>query len=179
RGQPVEPRGRRRRQRERHPSPLALTRPHLDHRRLPSTREARHDVELHLSSFGDPAAAVCDRRGVERENVAVFTRDLAQAAALVKCADRTVATVCQWTILAMGSSMMPEAPWSLSVGMSVLISDFATTASTAYPPSPASFDTVGDRSAGSNAITPSRRASSTLSFTSTRPRASSAPLRSV
>jgi hypothetical protein len=37
----------------------------------------------------------------------------------------------QWTILASGSSMMSVAPASLSAGMSVLITDLATTVSTA------------------------------------------------
>ena len=37
----------------------------------------------------------------------------------------------QWTILEIGSSMMSVAPWSFSAGMSVLMSDFGTTVSTA------------------------------------------------
>ncbi len=37
----------------------------------------------------------------------------------------------QWTIFDRGSSMMSDAPASLSAGMSVLISDLATTVSTA------------------------------------------------
>lgn len=37
----------------------------------------------------------------------------------------------QWTILAIGSSMMSVAPRSFSSGISTLISDFGTTASTA------------------------------------------------
>ena len=48
----------------------------------------------------------------------------------------------QWTILEIGSSMMSEAPWSSSAGISVLISRLGTTVSTAKPPSPCS---VGDR----------------------------------
>ena len=47
-------------------------------------------------------------------------------------------------IFEMGSSRMPEAPASLSAGMSRLIWFFATTVSTANPPSPASSLTVGD-----------------------------------
>ena len=43
---------------------------------------------------------------------------------------------------------MPVAPASFSAGMSVLMSFLATTASTAYPSSPNSFETVGDFSAG-------------------------------
>ena len=54
----------------------------------------------------------------------------------------------QWTILEIGSSMMPLAPRSSSAGISVLISLLATTVSTAKPSSPNSFDTVGDFSAG-------------------------------
>ena len=50
--------------------------------------------------------------------------------------------------------------------------DLATTVSTANPPSPNSFDTVGDFIDGSRAITASSSASPTLSFTSTLPRAS-------
>ena len=58
----------------------------------------------------------------------------------------------------------------------MLISRLATTVSTANPSSPKSFDTVGLFNAGSSAITASRFGVSTLSLSSTRPRASSAPV---
>ena len=60
--------------------------------------------------------------------------------------------------------------------MSVLISLLATTVSTANPSSPKSCETVGDFNAGRSAMTRSRSAASTLSFSNTRPRASSAPV---
>src|SRR5581483_4593520 len=67
----------------------------------------------------------------ERARPAVHDDARAPAAALVEVLDPPAPLRHQWTIFEIGSSMIPVAPWSLSAGMSVLISDLATTASTA------------------------------------------------
>ena len=75
---------------------------------------------------------------MERQDVSVIRDDRSQSAPLVELLDDTHAkferwhrSTRQWTILASGSSMMSVAPASLSAGMSVLITDLATTVSTA------------------------------------------------
>ena len=104
----------------------------LDPRRLPAAGQAGFDVKLDRCLHRDPAAAAHDRGGMERERPSVLARDLAYAATFVERGDAPApATRDQWTILAIGSSMMPVAPCSLSAGISVLISDLATTASSA------------------------------------------------
>src|SRR5262249_40359606 len=136
-----------------------------------------HQAELHRGVGRDRASAVGDGRAVEGEVQATTRLHLAPTDVLVEARDATRVRGLHGTILEIGSSMMPFAPRSSSSGMSVLISLFATTVSTAKPSSPNSCDTVGDFSAGRSAITPSRLAASTLSLSSTRPRASSAPVR--
>jgi hypothetical protein len=112
-------------------SALALTRPFLDHHRLPPSREAGNDVELDGRTRRDPARPVSDGRGMERECPSVIRLDLPDPAAFVEGTDDAVPIGGQCTILAIGSSMMPVAPCSFSAGMSVLISALATTVSTA------------------------------------------------
>ncbi len=124
----------------------------LDLGGLPASRNAGGDLELDRHSRGDASRPVSDSGAMERERLAVVRFDLPQAATLVERADVPAATAArptvvakpelatatgglvaggQWTILAIGNSMMPVAPCSLSAGMSVLISDLATTVSTA------------------------------------------------
>ncbi len=129
--QPLEHRPRRLRPGQRSPLALALTRPLLDHRRLPPSRETGDDVELDRRPGRDPARPVGDGRCVERERRAVVRLDLPDPAAFVEGTDGAVPMGGQCTILAIGSSMMPVAPCSFSAGMSVLISALATTVSTA------------------------------------------------
>src|SRR5579884_1343879 len=99
--------------------------------RLPLPERARPDVEDDARTGRDGPGAVGDARAVEGIAGAVAVDDLAQAAALVEVLDPPAPLLHQWTIFEIGSSMIPVAPWSLSAGMSVLISDLATTASTA------------------------------------------------
>src|SRR6476619_5160908 len=133
-------------------------------------------AELHRGVGADGAGAVGDGRAVERKAHPAPRLDLPATDVVVEARDPARVDGLHGMILEIGSSMMPLAPRSSSSGMSVLISLLATTVSTAKPSSPKSFDTVGDLSAGRSAITPSRSAASTLSFRSTRPRASSAPV---
>src|SRR4051794_3633782 len=96
------------------------------------------DVEGHGGLHADGARPVGDPGAVERELRAVRALDRAQAAPLVEGHDppghqlihcvvhSTVHALRQWTIFAIGSSMMSDAPASLSAGISVLISDLAT-----------------------------------------------------
>jgi hypothetical protein len=97
---------------------------------FPVTEEAGDDLELDLRTDLDRAGAVGDLRAVELVLGAVGRLERAETTLLV---ERDHATVheAQCTILEIGSSMMPVAPASLSAGINVLISDFATTASTA------------------------------------------------
>ena len=71
--------------------------------------------------------------------------------------------------------MMSVAPRSFSSGIRVLISRLGTTVSTAKPPWPCSSLTVGAFIEGRTAMTASRSAAATLSFTRTLPRASMVP----
>ena len=77
-----------------------------------------------------------------------------------------------------GSSMMSVAPASRRAGISTLISDLATTVSTAKPEPPNSSFTVGDFIDGMRLITASRWSPTTFIFTRTFPRASKVPCRS-
>ena len=61
----------------------------------------------------------------------------------------------QCTILESGISKMSVAPLSRSAGMRMLMSDFATTASSANAPPPESSEIVGARIDGSTERTPS------------------------
>ncbi len=103
-----------------------------------------HYDERDPASDGDPPASVCDRSAVEGEPSTAPRLDAAESASLVIGRDPPVSHdpcpagdyVCevrvrQWTILAIGSSIMSVAPRSFSAGMSTLISDLGTTASTA------------------------------------------------
>ena len=62
---------------------------------------------------------------------------------------------CQCTILESGISKMSVAPLSRSAGMRMLMSDFATTASSVNAPPPESSEIVGARIEGSTERTPS------------------------
>ena len=73
---------------------------------------------------------------------------------------------------------MSVAPTSRRAGISTLISDFATTVSTAKPAPRNSSFTVGDFMDGMRPITSSRCSVGTFILTSTLPRASSVPCRS-
>lgn len=70
---------------------------------------------------------------------------------------------------------MSVAPASLRAGSNTLISVLLITVSMANPLSPESWDTVGAFIDGSSFKTASRSLADTFSFTSTLPRASSAP----
>src|SRR5690242_6047014 len=122
---------------------------------FPLPRGAGRDVERHRRAGRDRARAVGDAGAVERIARTVTADDLAEAATLLEQLDAPAPLVHQWTIFEIGSSMIPVAPWSFSAEMSVLISDFATTASTAYASSRNSFDTVGDFSDGRSETTSS------------------------
>jgi len=86
------------------------------------------DLEAHRCARVDRASAVSDLRAVKGIRRAIVGCDFADAARLVECCD---GSGCHCTILAMGSSRMPVAPWSFSAGIKVLMSDLATTVSTA------------------------------------------------
>src|SRR5581483_10982389 len=135
------------------------------------------NLELDGRVYRNRARAVGDLGAVEEQFTSIVGSDGAVSLGLVELRDSSRHRQC--TILVIGSSMMSLAPWSFNAGIRVLMSDLGTTASTAYAVSPKSFDTVGDFMAGRISMTLSRSASPTLSFTSTRPRASSAPSSSV
>ena len=86
-------------------------------------------LELDGGVDGDRACAVDDHRAMKGIDPAVVGRDLADAAPFVERGDATSHPYC--TILPIGSSRMPVAPWSFNAGMSTLISLLATTVSTA------------------------------------------------
>lgn len=98
-------------------------------RRFPAAGEARDDDELHLGPHRDGAGAVGDAGAVEGITPTVLGLHLAQPPGGVKGNDDTAVDQC--TILAMGSSMMSVAPWSLRAGIRVLMSALGTTVSTA------------------------------------------------
>src|ERR687897_756318 len=112
------------------PPPRALDRPRFDLSRLPRPRERGDDVELDGRARRDTTRPVRDSGGMEQERCPVVGFDLSPAARFVEGTDRAAPSR-QWTILAIGSSMMSVAPRSLSAGMSVLISALETTVSTA------------------------------------------------
>lgn len=74
-----------------------------------------------------------DASAVERERVAVGRAERADAAVCVELDNRSPprGAVAQCTIFEIGSSMMPLAPCAFNAGIKMLISDFATTVSTA------------------------------------------------
>ena len=85
-------------------------------------------------STGDRARTVGDRGAMEREPPPVVGFDFSEPAVFVELDDSTSharGPLPQWTILAIGSSMIPAAPASFRSGINVLISLFDTTVSTA------------------------------------------------
>lgn len=74
-----------------------------------------------------PSAITVQWNGKTVESSAVISPSPARASNKVTVPRATS----YWTILAIGISRMPVAPWSFNAGMSVLMSCFATTVSTA------------------------------------------------
>ena len=97
-----------------------------------SADRPRHHSEFDLHTDRDGAGTVGDGGAVERvaTRAVAFDLDLADAPVLVERDDPS-AHGGQWTIFAIGSSMIPLAPASLSAGMSTLMSLLGTTVSTA------------------------------------------------
>src|SRR5689334_20591933 len=91
--------------------------------------------EGHRRAGGDGAGAVGDGGAVEGPLGAFVVADGALALVVVEGCHRAAPRVerrrHQGTILAIGSSRIPEAPASDSAGISVLITRLGTTASTA------------------------------------------------
>ena len=106
----------------------------LDPGRFPVAPAPGHDLELDRLPDAHRAGAVGDLGRVERVLLPGRGHG-AEPALLVERRDRARRHR-QWTIFRIGSSMMPVAPASRSAGISVLISAFATTVSTANASSP-------------------------------------------
>ena len=124
--------------------------------RLPASIPPRQQPKTDLGTHGHHPTAVRDLGAMEpvllRRAPLPGRGDLAQADAFVEVHHPPFDPPARrhGTILAMGSSMMSDAPLSLRAGMRVLIVYFGTTASTAKASSPNNRDTVGAFMAGSS-----------------------------
>lgn len=130
---------------------------------MPWTEHA-HDA----ATGRDVARSVGDRRAMKEDLIPAISAQRSHATLGIKSKDRAlqrlsgpghtiprgserakswfrivVSTGVQCTILDRGISRMPVAPALASAGIKVLISFLGTTDSTAYPPPPASSDSVG------------------------------------
>lgn len=104
-----------------------------DVRRFPTPHVAGNDNKIDPGAGGNVARAAGDLGAMEGVPPAVVIVHFPEADGDVKRSDHagTAGGAGQWTILASDNSMMSVAPWSLRAGISVLMSDFGTTVSTA------------------------------------------------
>ena len=148
-----------------------------DLRSLPAAEAARDQVEGHRGARRGWCGCRRRWRCSGRQCSCRRRRGPCRAPRLVELGDRAGRTAHrQWTIFDSGSSMMSVAPASLRAGMSVLISALAPPSRPRSRRRRTAWTTVGDFIDGQELDHPRRgRPRPTLSFTSTLPRASSAP----